>query len=185
MPRAQRDCLGPAAQRHGDFPRTARLRRPQLPGDELDLEGRDRLAVLKVVADPGGDFDHALTRAGRSHPDLDRGSEADSGAHSLPGADADPSFRSESDLPGEVGLRHDRGDLELEELAPFGLRPGGPMTVNGARCVYAKTFAEVQPGEPLVYEDAYRTLALAVNRGSAAELLDLAIDDEVRIRPAP
>ncbi|HMS62761.1 MAG TPA: SAM-dependent chlorinase/fluorinase [Solirubrobacteraceae bacterium] len=76
-------------------------------------------------------------------------------------------------------------DVEHEELAAFGLRLGRPMTVNGARCVYAKTFAEVQPGEPLVYEDAYRTLALAVNRGSAAELLDLAIDDEVRIRPAP
>ena len=76
-------------------------------------------------------------------------------------------------------------DVEHEELAAFGLRLGRPMTVNGARCVYAKTFAEVQPGERLVYEDAYRTLALAVNRGSAAELLDLAIDDEVRIRPAP
>lgn len=76
-------------------------------------------------------------------------------------------------------------DVEHEELAAFGLRLGRPMTVNGTRCVYAKTFAEVQPGEPLVYEDAYRTLALAVNRGSAAELLDLAIDDEVRIRPAP
>lgn len=76
-------------------------------------------------------------------------------------------------------------DVEHEELAAFGLRLGHPMTVNGTRCVYAKAFADVQAGEPMVYEDAYRTLALAVNRGSAAELLELALDDEVRIRPAP
>lgn len=75
-------------------------------------------------------------------------------------------------------------DVEHEELAAFGLRLGHPMTVNGTHCIYAKAFADVQPGEPMVYEDAYRTLALAVNRGSAAELLGLALDDEVRIRPA-
>lgn len=74
-------------------------------------------------------------------------------------------------------------DVEHEELAAFGLRLGHPMEVNGTSCIYATTFADVQPGEPLIYEDAYRTLALAVNRGSAAELLGLAIDDEVRIRP--
>lgn len=75
-------------------------------------------------------------------------------------------------------------DVEHEELAAFGLRLGHPMLVNGTRCVYAKTFTDVQPGEPLVYEDAYRTLALAVNRGSAAGLLELALDDNVHIRPA-
>ena len=74
-------------------------------------------------------------------------------------------------------------DVEHEELAAFGLRLGHPMAVNGTSCIYTTTFAGVQPGEPLIYEDAYRTLALAVNRGSAAELLGLAIDDEVRIRP--
>ena len=39
-------------------------------------------------------------------------------------------------------------------------------------------------GRLLLYEDSYRWLALAVNRGSAAELLGLALDDEVRIKPA-
>lgn len=75
-------------------------------------------------------------------------------------------------------------DVEHEELAAFGLRLGHQMVVNGTPCIYAKTFADVQPGEPLIYEDAYRTLALAVNRGSAADLLGLGIDDEVRIGPA-
>ena len=41
-----------------------------------------------------------------------------------------------------------------------------------------------RPGELLLYEDAYRWLALAVNRGSAADLLGLRLDDEVRIKPA-
>ena len=39
------------------------------------------------------------------------------------------------------------------------------------------------PGELLVYEDAYRTLAVAINRGDAAGTLGLAPDTEVRLRP--
>jgi S-adenosylmethionine hydrolase len=41
----------------------------------------------------------------------------------------------------------------------------------------------VAAGELLVYEDAYRTLAVAVSHGSAAERLGVAVDDELRIRP--
>jgi len=47
---------------------------------------------------------------------------------------------------------------------------------------YATTFADVEPGALLLYEDAYRMLALAVNRGSAAERLAARLDDELRIR---
>ena len=75
-------------------------------------------------------------------------------------------------------------DVEHEELASFGLRLGRPMTVNGQHAVYATTFADVAPGEMLVYEDAYRTLALAVNRGSAAQELSLVLDGDVHLRPA-
>jgi S-adenosylmethionine hydrolase len=42
----------------------------------------------------------------------------------------------------------------------------------------------VPAGRLLLYEDSYRWLALAVNRGSAADLLGLRLDDEVRIKPA-
>jgi len=48
---------------------------------------------------------------------------------------------------------------------------------------YAATFADVPPGELMVYEDAYRTLAIALNRGDAANTLGLASDTEVRLRP--
>lgn len=75
-------------------------------------------------------------------------------------------------------------DVEHEELAAFGMRLGHPMSVNGVDAVYTTTFADVSPGGLLVYEDAYRTLALAVNRGSAVDLLELTLDAEVHIRPA-
>jgi S-adenosyl-L-methionine hydrolase (adenosine-forming) len=75
-------------------------------------------------------------------------------------------------------------DVEHPEIAGFGLRLGRPVLVNGQRAHYTTTFADVPPGEPLLYEDAYRALALAVNRGSAAELLGIARDDEVHIVPA-
>jgi S-adenosylmethionine hydrolase len=45
-------------------------------------------------------------------------------------------------------------------------------------------FADVAAGELLVYEDAQRQLALAVNRGSALDALGLARDDELRLAPA-
>ena len=72
-------------------------------------------------------------------------------------------------------------DLEHDELAGFGLKLGHRVRVLGQDAVYATTFADVQAGQLLIYEDAYRTLALAVNRGSAAELLGLELDGEVRI----
>ncbi len=74
-------------------------------------------------------------------------------------------------------------DVEHEELAAFGLRLGQQLRVNGDDAPYVATFIDVPAGALLVYEDAYRSLAVAVNRGSAAEVLGLEIDDEVRITP--
>jgi hypothetical protein len=75
-------------------------------------------------------------------------------------------------------------DVEHEELAGSGLKLGLRVTINDELAHYATTFADVPPGELLLYEDAYRTLALAVNRGSAAHHLGLDLDAEVHIRPA-
>jgi S-adenosylmethionine hydrolase len=47
-----------------------------------------------------------------------------------------------------------------------------------------RTFADVELGELLVYEDAYRRLAVAVSHGDAAARLGVEIDDELRISPA-
>ena len=75
-------------------------------------------------------------------------------------------------------------DVEHEELTGAGLRLGRPVVVNGDSAHYAVTFADVAAGELLLYEDAYRTLALAVNRGSAREALALELDSELVIAPA-
>lgn len=74
-------------------------------------------------------------------------------------------------------------DVEHAELTSAGFRLGYAVTVNGQAGVYATTFADVPAGELLLYEDAYRTLALAVNRGSARDLLALEADSELVIRP--
>jgi S-adenosylmethionine hydrolase len=73
------------------------------------------------------------------------------------------------------------------ELAGTGLKLGGEVDIEigGERFIatYAQTFADVKAGELLVYEDAYRTLAVAINRGDAAGTLGLAPDTEVRLSP--
>ena len=79
-------------------------------------------------------------------------------------------------------------DAEHDQLAGSGLRLGhqAVVSIDGEEhdALYARTFADVQAGELLLYEDAYRTLALAVNRGSAAERMGVGLDDELRIRPS-
>jgi S-adenosylmethionine hydrolase len=75
-------------------------------------------------------------------------------------------------------------DVSHEQLAGSGLKLGHAVLANGERAQYARTFADVAPGELLLYEDAYRSLALAVNRGSAAERLSLTRDTAVVLEVA-
>jgi len=79
-------------------------------------------------------------------------------------------------------------DATHADLDGSGIRLGRPLELAvGPRrftAWYAVTFADVRPGEILVYEDAYRTLAVAVNRGDAARMLGLADDVELRIAAA-
>jgi len=80
---------------------------------------------------------------------------------------------------GNVGL-----NVAHSDAMAAGIRLGGRVDVGGHDALVVQTFADVQPGDLLLYEDAWRTLALAVNRGDAAERLGLKIDDEVRISAA-
>jgi S-adenosylmethionine hydrolase len=84
------------------------------------------------------------------------------------------------------------GNLQLnvrhEDLAQSGLRLGRAATIEpgdgSAHPVhYVRTFADAVPDELLLYEDAQRRLAIAVNHGDAAKRLGLAVDHELRIRP--
>jgi S-adenosyl-L-methionine hydrolase (adenosine-forming) len=83
---------------------------------------------------------------------------------------------------GNAGLNVDHDDLAGSSITLGG---GVELEVGGERylATYAQTFADVKPGELLVYEDAYRTLAVAINRGDAAATLALRPDVEVRLRP--
>jgi S-adenosylmethionine hydrolase len=77
-----------------------------------------------------------------------------------------------------------------DDLADSGLRLGHPVLIEAGagrrrRAHYAVTFADVSPGELLVYEDAWRMLAVAVNRGNASRELALRPDSELRLRAEP
>jgi len=62
---------------------------------------------------------------------------------------------------------------------------GAAVKLGGGRIAapFVSTFADVGAGEAILYEDASRTLAIAINRGDAASELGLSPDDEVRLRP--
>jgi S-adenosyl-L-methionine hydrolase (adenosine-forming) len=80
-------------------------------------------------------------------------------------------------------------DAGYEDLIDIGLGMGATVALAAGdrewrRSHYVRTFADVEPGELLLYEDADRSLAVAVNHGSAAELLGLAVGDELRIGAA-
>ena len=127
------------------------------------------LAAGAELADAGDPLDpDSLARVELPEPRLEDGAVV---AHALV-----------IDNFGNVSL-----NVDHERLAGTEITLGGRVEVeaDGERQVatYAQTFADVEPGELIVYQDAYRTLALAVNRGDAAAALGLAVDAEVRLRP--
>ncbi len=74
-----------------------------------------------------------------------------------------------------------------EDLAGTGLTLGRTveLEIRGETrpATFTQTFADVEGGGILVYEDAYRSLAVAVNRGDAAAELGMGPGDEIRLRP--
>jgi S-adenosylmethionine hydrolase len=87
------------------------------------------------------------------------------------------------DVYGNVTL-----DVHHENLPGTSLTLGRTIEVAAgdrkARAIYTTTFADLPPGELLLYQDSSRTLALAVNRGDAATTLGVEPDDEVRLTPS-
>jgi S-adenosylmethionine hydrolase len=87
------------------------------------------------------------------------------------------------DVYGNVTL-----DVHHDDLPGTALTLGRAVEVEAggttARAMFTTTFADLPPGELLLYEDSSRMLALAVNRGDAGAALGLAPDDEVRLTPS-
>jgi S-adenosyl-L-methionine hydrolase (adenosine-forming) len=78
-------------------------------------------------------------------------------------------------------------DLDSSLLANGPLRPGDALEVRAPDgrfgAVWARTFADVDAGDMLLFEDSSGALALAVSGGSAAGLMDLEPDRELILRP--
>jgi S-adenosylmethionine hydrolase len=79
-------------------------------------------------------------------------------------------------------------DADHEDLSGLGLRLGRRVGLEagsgGSQLAhYARTFAEVEAGGLLLYEDGHQRVAVAVSHGDAATRLGLSVDGELRIRP--
>ena len=50
------------------------------------------------------------------------------------------------------------------------------LELSGERyyAVMARTFADARPGDVILYEDSYRNMSVAINRGNAASMLHAA-----------
>ena len=128
------------------------------------LAGGSRLGELGEPVDASG-----LVALPREAPSIDPGRRAQTSVVDV-------------DRFGNAGL-----DLDADQVLDTGLKLGRRLRVEvGGEthdAIYALTFADVGGGELLVYLDSNRRLALAVNRGSAAERLAIAAGDPVVLRP--
>jgi hypothetical protein len=84
------------------------------------------------------------------------------------------------------------GNLQLSAAQPhadkLGLELGARVAIQIATgetyvARYVRTFSDVEPGELILFQDASRRLAVALNQGSAAGRLGLQTGDELRIEP--
>jgi S-adenosylmethionine hydrolase len=170
--------LGPALQRLGGATEAVDLARSpfRLEPVSATFHGRDlfapvaaHLALGATLGEAGESIEPAsLAKLELPQPRI----EADRVvAHAL-----------HADRFGNVAL-----DLGPEDLGDGPLAPGARLEVRAPdgrfEATWARTFANVERGDLLLYEDSTRTLALSVNGGSAAGLLDLDPDDEVELRP--
>ena len=108
-----------------------------------------------------------------------------------------PEPELEADRIGAVVLYVDRfGNMQLnltrKELEQAGIEPGSSIELEfqGERyyAIAARTFADARPGDIVLYEDAYWNMAVAINRGSAAEMLSARAGQPIGIHatsPAP
>jgi S-adenosyl-L-methionine hydrolase (adenosine-forming) len=83
---------------------------------------------------------------------------------------------------GNVSLNLTREQLEAVSVVP-GSRVELARDSERWFAVTARTFGDARVGELILYEDSYRNVAVAVSRGSAAELLGLDEGSELTITP--
>ncbi len=82
---------------------------------------------------------------------------------------------------GNIALNLTRDDVEGEGIIP-GTRVELDLAGERYYAVAARTFADARPGDVILYEDSYRNMSVAINRGSAASMLHAAPGGSLRIR---
>jgi hypothetical protein len=79
-------------------------------------------------------------------------------------------------------------NLTSKDLERIGIVPGTKVEVEirfeRYFAVAARTFADVRSGDIVLYEDAYRNIALAINSGDAAHMFSARVGQEVLLSPA-
>jgi S-adenosylmethionine hydrolase len=80
-------------------------------------------------------------------------------------------------------------NVHAEQLERLGIVPGRRIEVELAMdrfyALAARSFAEARVGDIILYEDAYRNIALAISRGNAAQTFGVRAGVEVRLRVEP
>ena len=82
---------------------------------------------------------------------------------------------------GNIALNLTRDDVEGAGVVP-GSRVELELMGERYYAVTARTFADARPGDVILYEDSYRNMSVAINRGSAAAMLHATPGAALRIR---
>jgi S-adenosylmethionine hydrolase len=79
-------------------------------------------------------------------------------------------------------------NLDLDDVEALGIVSGTRVELElaGERyyAVMARTFADARPGDVILYEDSYKKMSIAINRGNAAKMLHATPGQQIRIRIA-
>lgn len=81
---------------------------------------------------------------------------------------------------GNIQLNLDRSHLEQVGVVP-GTRVELQVGSERYYAVAARTFADARPGDIILYEDAYRNVSIAITHGSAAAMLGIKVEQDLRI----
>jgi S-adenosylmethionine hydrolase len=172
--------LIPAADKHGGIAEAHELANPDyaLPVVSRTFHGRDlfspaaahlaRGVALEELGPPIGP--DALVRLDLPRPELN--------------ANRIRATVLYVDAFGNVQL-----NLNREHLDEAGIVPGTKVELAiGAERYYAiatRTFGDARPGDIVLYEDAYRNVAIAINRGNAGAMFSVKPGQELRIHLNP
>ncbi|MGI8420965.1 MAG: SAM hydrolase/SAM-dependent halogenase family protein [Gaiellaceae bacterium] len=102
----------------------------------------------------------------------------------LPIAEVGPSHVTATvlyvDRFGNIALNLTREHLERAGIVP-GTRIELELDSERYYAVAARTFGDARAGDIVLYEDSYRNIAIAINRGSAAEMFNARTGQDLRI----